>query len=150
MKNKRFPNPIWGIALILILTACSAGPAKQDGYAKLEIECLAAYRENVTMSIQREETILLSSANTAETLAFMDMRFHAEFSAGDSPPGEPGLLVWVTPPDSENRFVTQLYQFDSSGSVLNQFSGQHGFTGLTYVYNPASGAELQFTCAVLE
>ncbi|HUV93017.1 MAG TPA: hypothetical protein VMV80_08020 [Anaerolineales bacterium] len=30
----------------------------------------------------------------------------------------------------------------------NQFIGGHGFTGLNYSYQPDSGAELQYWCAV--
>jgi hypothetical protein len=40
-----------------------------------------------------------------------------------------------------------VYQFADPRVDLNAFAGTgQGFTGLMYIYNPASGSELQFFC----
>jgi hypothetical protein len=40
---------------------------------------------------------------------------------------------------------TVLYQFSSTPPV-NEFAGQHGFTGLNWVRDPASGENVQYAC----
>jgi hypothetical protein len=36
------------------------------------------------------------------------------------------------------------------GGLRDQFIGGHGFTGLAYVFHPASGGEIQYFCGVGE
>ena len=53
------------------------------------------------------------------------------------------------PADQMRRHRCGQQQEDDGGNGFEcraQFSGDHGFTGLSYVYHPTSGAELQFTC----
>ena len=53
-----------------------------------------------------------------------------------------------TIPDRALVFAS-LYQFADPRADLHAFSATgQGFTGLIYVYNPASGSELQFICSV--
>jgi hypothetical protein len=41
-----------------------------------------------------------------------------------------------------------LYQFGSFSEIRNNFTGEHGFTGLNYVYLQNSDSELQWMCAI--
>ena len=58
-----------------------------------------------------------------------------------------GIKIWVLLPDEGDELLGVLYQdieiLDATAAVE---SGGHGFTGLHYVYNPTSRAELQFWC----
>jgi hypothetical protein len=75
-----------------------------------------------------------------------DLTFHAQYWPHDQAPGEHSLRVWVTANDTQAEVVSQLYQLSLTEPVRNQFSGAHGFTGLSYVYHPTSRAEAQYIC----
>jgi hypothetical protein len=56
------------------------------------------------------------------------------------------FLTYVYSKTSGKLIEESLFQLDRASGPLNQFSrGEHGFTGLRYVYTP-SGAELQYWC----
>lgn len=42
--------------------------------------------------------------------------------------------------------MAQLYQMPRTEPIRNQFVGDHGFTGLNYVYHPTTRAEMQYLC----
>ncbi|MCG8350254.1 MAG: hypothetical protein MI924_21010 [Chloroflexales bacterium] len=109
------------------------------------LTCHTAYRSNVTVAIQREDTVNLSElAATPVTLNYADLTFHAQYF-GEPPFAIPALDLFVTLPNQEGRLMSVLYQFPRA-TPANQFIDGHGFTGLHYVYHPISGAELQFWC----
>ena len=137
--------------LIVLLSACDGA---ETAVPKLEeISCTAAYRASVAQGIQREETILFSDTDSDQSITFPDMVFHAAYSAGEAD-NERNIRVWVTgggetPAPSESEvavYHSTLYQLPLDSGPQNQFAGGHGFTGLTYSYQPESGAELQFWC----
>lgn len=141
------------VFLIVLLSACGGA---ETAVPKAEtISCTAAYRASVAQGIQREETILFSDTDSEQTIAFPDMVFHAAYSAGEAD-NERNIRVWVTgsgetPAPSEGEvavYHSTLYQLPLNSGPQNQFVGGHGFTGLTYSYQPESGAELQFWCEV--
>jgi len=41
---------------------------------------------------------------------------------------------------------TVLYQIAAGARPLNEFEGQHGFTGLNWVQDPATGENVQYAC----
>ena len=137
--------------LIALLTACTGAEASAP---KAEtISCTAAYRASVEQGIEGEETILFSDTDAEQSIPFADMVFHAAYSAGEAD-NERNLRVWVTglaetPALSDAEvavYHSTLYQLPINSGPQNQFVGGHGFTGLTYSYEPDSGAELQFWC----
>ena len=144
-KSKRFTFCIF-LMWTLVLAACTTSASPSPETAAHTIDCLVAYRPSVSVGFEREETVSLSAATPAQTLSFTDLVFHAQYWPGNQPPNEHGLRLWVTPADREKELVSQLYQFSLIDSVRNQFLGNHGFTGLSYVYHPESRAELQYTC----
>ena len=137
--------------LIVLLTAC--GGAEASSPKAETISCTAAYRASVEQGIEREETILFGDTDAEQSLPFADMVFHAAYSAGEAD-NERNLRVWVTGvgetpalSDAETAvYHSTLYQLPINSGPQNQFVGGHGFTGLTYSYEPDSGAELQFWC----
>ena len=143
------------LAAALLATACAAQPAAEpdagdqgqnDPAAFAEtLTCHVAYRPAVTVPIEREETITLGDVEEEETLSFADLDFHAAYTPGEVTM-ERSLRLWVTPAGSQATLTSQLYQLAQESGPHNQFQGGHGFTGLTYVYHPETGAEMQFWC----
>ena len=89
---------------------------------------------------------MLSADVRQEVLDLGDLTFHAQYWPRDQAPGEHSLRISVTANDTQAEVVSQLYQLSLTEPVRNQFSGDHGFTGLSYVYHPTSRAEVQYTC----
>ncbi len=145
---------LWGLIFfsLLGLGRCTAQPTATETQpiapAFTTIECLVAYRSSVTAAIEVEETIQLSPETRELGMNLGDLAFHARYTPGNEPPNEHSLRVWVTTRDNEREteLVSQLFQLPLSEPVRNQFTGGHGFAGLSYVYHPNTGAELQYTC----
>ncbi|MDX1663029.1 MAG: hypothetical protein R3272_04495 [Candidatus Promineifilaceae bacterium] len=147
------------LALAALLVACAGGDAvepaadavteRDAGASGLPIVCTVAYRASVTEPIEREETLTFAGDQEEQTLSFADLDFQAAYRPGEADM-ERSLHVAVTPAGATERLTAQLYQLPLEGGPENQFRGGHGFTGLTYVYHPESGAELQFWCTAGE
>ena len=61
----------------------------------------------------------------------------------------PSLDIRVESLPARALIFASVYQFADQSVDLNAFAAtRQGFTGLIYVYNPASGSELQFFCGV--
>jgi len=135
------------LMMLALVAAVMTGCASASGGPPAEIACEVSYRPSVAVPIQESRTITVSPENREEAVAakFQDLSFQAAYTV---PPTEsPALLVSVL--SHEGRTVTStLYQIPREGRMVNQFSGGHGFSGLVYVYAPASGAELQYNCRV--
>ncbi|MCU0494568.1 MAG: hypothetical protein MUD01_23530 [Chloroflexaceae bacterium] len=128
-----------GLAALMALVACGAGAQTVQ-----PITCHTAYRSSVTVPIERDGTVTLTqTAMMPQTMSYADLEFHVQYMSemGSSP----SLNVFVTQPNQTERIMSVLHQFMSARGIANQF-GDHGFTGLHYVYHPTSGAELQFWC----
>lgn len=138
------------ICVLLGLPGCAPTPGQQAPTVEpallQAIECHSAYRTSVTVPVEREETVMLTSTADEQNITFADLVFHARYWP-DEPGGEgPSLRLSVTAAGSADELVATLYQLPAPTPPRNQFSGGHGFTGLSYVYHPASHAELQYWC----
>jgi hypothetical protein len=135
---------------LIALSGCSAiltRSARPSGTpVPLTIDCTVAYRSSVTVGIEREEVLTLPDDGSQQTIVFEDLVFHAQYSTGEAPPFERVLKLRVTPVGTEEEIAAQLFQFSRLALPRNQFLGEHGFTGLGYVYHPTSRAELQYRC----
>jgi hypothetical protein len=130
----------------LILTACDAPAGENGGQAGSIpdlVVCEVFYRPAAGASFD-DEVLTLSTAGDQGTLAFDDMAFGATFLS-DAGEGQ-SLSIVVTDSASGNELARGLYQFDPQAGLRDQFIGGHGFTGLTYVYHPASDSEVQYFC----
>jgi hypothetical protein len=142
-----------GLALVFVLMlvsllACTPGEDMLGGRESvaLEIECQVFYRPSVGQSPGDGTVIDLVGHGDRGTSEYTDMVFDAQFN--DDPGEGPSLVISVTAKDSGDQILRQLYQIDRAKGLQNQFIGGHGFTGLVYVYHPASSAELQYFCGV--
>ena len=133
------------IGVTVLLVGCSPSPEEAGGQSvvPVSIDCRVFYRPSVTESLS-ESAITLTTSGDHEIIEFDDMEFNAQYW-DDQFEGR-SLLISVASPDTGDEVVRQLYQMDRGKSLINQFIGGHGFTGLIYVYHPSSTAELQCFC----
>ena len=142
---------IWFVSLaaLVVLVACSS-PAVEDssdqaGTIPDTITCEIFYRPSPGAPFE-ESGLTLSTAGDQQSLTFDDMAFSAT-SLSDVGEGQ-SLSILVTGSDAEEELARGLYQFDPQAGLRDQFIGGHGFTGLAYVFNRASGSEVQYFCGV--
>ena len=129
----------------MLLVGCSPSPEEAGGQSvvPVSIDCRVFYRPSVTETLS-ESAVTLTTSGDHEIIEFDDMEFSAQYW-DDQFEGR-SLLISVASPDTGDEVVRQLYQMDRGKSLINQFIGGHGFTGLIYVYHPSSPAELQCFC----
>lgn len=133
------------LATLLACTPQADTPGGEQPVA-LDIVCQVFYRSSVEQSPGDGTMIELAGHGDRGTAEYADMVFGAQLF--DDPGEGPSLILSVTSRDSGNQILRQLYQIDRAKGLHNQFVGGHGFTGLVYVYHPASTAELQYFCGV--
>jgi hypothetical protein len=139
----------FALALVTILASlvgCSpqAGTPREQGPVSLGIECQAFYRPSVEQAPDEGTVINLSGHGDLGRAEYADMVFDAQFN--DDPGEGPSLVISITTREGGDQILRQLYQIDREEGIQNQFIGGHGFTGLIYVYHPASTAEMQYFC----
>jgi hypothetical protein len=136
------------VVIVIMLAGCQpveSLPANlPETPVPLTIECHTSYRASVKVSIERQDTILLTKSENQKTIAYQDLVFHATYS--DTPYEGRSFRTSVTMSNNNSELQTNLYQMSRTILPENQFYGL-GFTGLVYVYHPTSRAELQYTCA---
>lgn len=112
----------------------------------LTIECHTAYHSSVTVRIEFEQTVEISSAENVQTVDHGDLRFGANYFDGEFSGEGRFLKVSVTSIEDGREVTSQLYQLSKTEPPKNEFHGGHGFTGLSYAYHPASSSKLQYWC----
>ena len=110
------------------------------------IVCEVFYRSTSGQSLQAAPLISFTKGSDSETLTFDTMVLEAHFQ-DDQYEGR-ALSIAVSDLDTGSEITRQLYQFDQQNPVENQFVGGHGFTGLNYVFQPDTPAEMQFFCSI--
>lgn len=112
------------------------------------LTCATQYRPDATtMTGALSETLTVprdEGVGQAEAQTFPAMTLAVTF-VGDAPEGRVVNVV-VTDTAGEALFTT-LYQFTDGHELRTDFAGDHGFTGLNYVYS--DGAMLQFSCSAV-
>lgn len=144
-----YPRLVPFVAVLLIALACGeTGPDENPTgeIVPLTIECHLAYRAAVTVPIELEQTLELSSAETARTADLGDLRFGATYFNGEFSGEGRFLKVSVLSIEDDREVTSQLYQLSKTEPPKNEFHGGHGFTGLSYAYHPSSSSELQYWC----
>ncbi len=145
---------VWLVPLVAFLSlmalACGgdSGPDQSPAgeIVPLTIECHTAYRSSVTVEIEHEQTLVLSSTESTKSAEFEDLRFRATYFDGEFSGEGRFLKVYVSSIDDDREVSSQLYQMSKTELPKNEFHGGHGFTGLSYAYHPTSPSELQYWC----
>lgn len=152
MRQTRHWTWIGLLAILITLVACGT-PAEENedqaGTIPETIVCEVFYRPSLGAPFD-ESSLTLSTApeqaaNTASA-EFDDMGVGATFLS-DVGEGK-SLSITVTDLTTGAELTRGLYQFDPQAGLRDQFIGGHGFTGLAYVFHPASGSEMQYFCGI--
>ena len=136
------------LLMTVLISACSTpettseAPPSSDG----TIICEVFYRPGAGGDLEAAPLITFTEGNDLQVHEFETMTFEASFQ-DDAYEGR-ALRIAVTNPENGDEITLQLYQFDPQNPVENQFVGGHGFTGLNYVFQPDSSAEMQFFCSL--
>ena len=117
------------------------------------IDCHAFYRTGVNEMDGWTRNLILTRNDNQKTVEFPDLTFrvnlleeHVSDESGNSSRNV-GIKIWVFLPGEGDELLGLLYQdIEIPHATAYVAAGGHGFTGLHYVYNPASRAELQFWC----
>jgi hypothetical protein len=150
MGYKHFWLWVGSLIILVAMTGCGTPAEETGGQAEgipAFITCEVYYRPAPSASLDGS-TFSLSTAGDQETLSFETMTFAAT-TISDAGEGQ-SLSIVVTETTSGAELTRGLYQFDPVGGLRDQFIGGHGFTGLAYVFHPASGGEIQYFCGVGE
>ena len=133
------------IAVTVLLVGCSPSPetSGRQPVVPVRIECHVFYRASTTERLS-ESTVRLTMDGDVELIEFDDLGFNASYV--DDEFEARALLISITNLNSGDEIARQLNQMDRGESLINQFIGGHGFTGLMYVYHPSSHGELQYFC----
>lgn len=107
--------------------------------------CSTYYRASVTVPPADGPILAFTSSGTSEA-NFTDLHLTATYA--DDGFDVPSLDIRVESLPDRALIFASVYQFADPTVDLNAFAATgQGFTGLLYVYNPASGSELQFFCS---
>ena len=136
------------ILMTLLLSACSTTQITVEAAPSggSTIVCEVFYRSSTGKGLDSAPLITFSDGNDQKIYEFETMVFEARFQDDDYE-GH-ALSIVITNLENGEEITRQLYQFDPQNPVENQFIGGHGFTGLNYVFQPDSSAEMQFFCSL--
>ena len=136
------------LLLAVSLSGCSSPETAPDALPSGQgiIVCEVFYRSSSGEGLEAAPLITFSEGNDLKAVEFDTMMFEAQFQDDDYE-GR-ALRIVVTDQDNGDEITRQLYQFDKQNPVENQFVGGHGFTGLNYIFQSDSSAEVQFFCSV--
>jgi len=136
------------LLMTLLISACSTPEITSEASPSGDstIICEVFYRPGAGVGLEAAPEISFTEGNELKIHEFETMVFEAQFQ-DDEYEGR-ALSIAVTNLDSGNEITRQLYQFDPQNPVENQFIGGHGFTGLNYVFQPDSSAEMQYFCSL--
>lgn len=165
-RLRRYPLALVAVALATVVLGCTsdedAGPpaatATSSGTSSAtpsaaspatpkaaSIVCSTAYRVSTREPLTEVDRLRFGAEDSTQSMPYIYLELHGQYTAGKAD-GERALRLWVTPTGTDRVLLTQLFQLPRDTDPTNQFSGGHGFTGLTYAYDPVSGAELQYWC----
>jgi hypothetical protein len=128
------------VVALMGLAACSDEEGRADA-----IICSTAYRISQTEPLTEVDHLRFGDEDSTQSMPYIYLELHGQYSTG-ARGGERALRLWVTPTGEQGVIVSQLFQLAAGSGPDNQFVGAHGFTGLSYAYDPVSGAELQYWC----
>ena len=138
--------------LLVVVLACGESEPDDSPFADsgeavpFSVECNTAYRSSVTVGIELEQTLELSSADNTKSVDLGDLRFGAIYFDGEFSGEGRFLKVTVSSIEDDREVTSQLYQLSKTKPPQNEFHGGHGFTGLSYAYHPTSSSEVQYWC----
>ncbi len=112
------------------------------------VTCSAWHRPNDRVAPTADGELVvdmnIAGQDQTQSLEAGDFRLATTFTWDEAFSGEGRSLSVSVSELSGPPIVSHLYQIWSG--PIDQFAGDHGFTGLVYVTSPTTGAELQYLC----
>jgi len=122
--------------------ACHPAQAADPG----SISCTFYYRPAATEDYpEHEEVVVQVSANEEKSATLGELELALSYA--DS--AIEGAYARVAITADEQEVMASLYQFEPGERPINQFIGDHGFTGLIYLTHPTEGGDYQLICKSL-
>lgn len=88
-----------------------------------------------------EERTLVAAKNEDESTTLGKLTLDLRYDDSE----EEGSSVGVSVSTADHPLFRTLYQLGEHG-LVNQFAGDHGFTGLVYLTHPTDGGDYQLIC----
>lgn len=150
MRNRQLSGILAVCFTLLIwLGACNPAETDKDSPAfppgKAEITCEVYYRSAAGSPLEPAPALVFDGVNDEQSALFDTLLFTGRYSV-DAGEGR-AFSVAVSDPTNSAEITRTLYQLSPDG-LRDQFVGGHGFTGLVYVFDPLSEAEMQYYCTV--
>lgn len=129
--------------LALTLVACdpddAADDEPDDESVPLAVDCSFAYLDEVNTTRVTDSTVegsnpVLEFGGLLVAMSYVDDPWEGRSFS---------ISVYT---EDHGVSSTALYQIDGTQPLLNQFLGNHGFTGLQYVGDPSADQTLQYAC----
>lgn len=132
---------------LLVSSGCAPASAATTGVDALLVDaapgdrlaCSFYWRQSVSHSHTAEKHVPLDHASGSFTLETFDVDWAVEPSA------DGGRVLALNTLVGDTR-VRSEYDFGAANSPAHLPRGGHGFTGLRYLTNPSTEAEMQFFC----
>ena len=124
------------LLLALVTSSCSG-----DVPAANVIDCHVSYREAEGEGLQSRDVSVGVGSRSETAIRLRRVTVHV-ISLREE--GTSGSLVVAVRDARQRELARGHYQFGDE--VRNQFTGQHGFTGLVIWRAPETGEEVQFYC----
>lgn len=131
--------------LLVSVVACGSTAQPSNIDKAEQINCTTAYRSSSGTRIEAEQTVQLGPNDGEQQITYDALTFTARYAGGELD-NERAVQIQVTQPDTTAPLLNVLFQLPQESGPVNQFVGGHGFSGLHYVTDPATGAELQWWC----
>jgi hypothetical protein len=144
MKKIIFP-----LSILFLFVSCQS--ALSNSTDSFQIHCEVYYQTSLDTDGQAQSStsIFELTAEDGEYIEnFSDTSVTAHY-LDDEYEGRT-LQIIISDTTSGRQLVSNLYQFQNNLVPTNEFSGGHGFTGLSYVYHPQKPSEIQYFCRVAE
>jgi hypothetical protein len=110
-----------------------------SGFAPIAVDCSFSFE-----GVQQDATVLPIEIDEPPTeLAFGDLKVGLNLSDSEFEGRTFSITVYK---EDSSVLSTAIYQMLSSRLPVNEFVGQHGFTGLNWVKDPAVQENLQYAC----
>ena len=130
---------------LFLLAGCGSDSAEPvTSFEPPIFQCTVAYRRSVTTPIEDEFTFAVARFEERD-FDFKNMQLKAIY-ASESGSSDVSFSLVTTATDIDSVLARDLYQLKTGVVPADQFAGDHGFSGLQYVYHPIGGDELQYFC----
>ena len=134
-------------SLVWTLSALGCDGASGDGGGG-DLRCSAYYRSSVEGDTEHQALEEhLNAVNEEEQVAVLgEFRFSVLYFDDEYEGRELTVTVLDELAQPARTIERQLFQLSRDSAPVNEFEGDHGFTGLSYVYHPTASGELQYLC----